>query len=432
MCEDARMEAYTRMIAQAVDLGADGVVAVRYQTGEVRDGVTEVLCFGTAVSSEAAGSGAGAGRPGPETGSVSPCKVTTSSSLPGLNINKSLGIAQGLTVRSSNVLANIGAGFKTMVGGEIKTWTNMCQATRQEAFDRMLEHAQRMGGKGVVAMRFDTNQVNDGMVEVLAYGTVVSDMAPETDDMPPPNSTQQFMGANPNVISTDLALPEAMNIHASSEDLCSLGLVRGVSVQSVNLFRGIGAGFKAIVGGEIRNYTEMCEKARAAAYTMMQNEAAQKGADRIVGFRYQCNDLVPGTVEVIAYGTAIGTPASIAASVGEGPLPVLQCGMDLSLVTTTNMVVNQETTRSLGVVRGVTVRSRNIASNFGAGLKAGFVGGEITQWRDLCDQARAHAFERMLEEAAKAGARGIVAMRFETNELSPGITEVLCYGTAVA
>jgi len=250
--------------------------------------------------------------------------------------------------------------------------------------------------------------------------------------MPPPDSAQRLTGTNPAVISTDLALPEAMNIHVSSQHLRSLGLVRGVSVQSVNLFRGIGAGFKSLVGGEIRNYTDMCEKARATAFAMMQSEAAQKGADRIVGFRYQCNDLVPGTVEVIAYGTAIGTSASIETSVGPDALPVLQCGMDLSMVTTTNKVVNHETTRSLGVVRGVTVRSRNIVSNFGAGLKAGFVGGEIKQWRELCDQARVHAFERMLEEAAKVGAKGIVAMRFETNELSPGITEVLCYGTAVA
>jgi len=368
-----------------------------------------VLCFGTAVRSTPSNEVQNGSI---TAGSLPLDMVTTSSSLPGLRTNSSLGIAQGLTVRSSNMIANIGAGFKTLVGGEIKTWTKMCAATREQAFARMLQQAQGMGAKGIVAMRYDTNQVNNGMVEVVAYGTVVSD-APAA----PVASPSPGLPLAPQFVTTNLALP-------NTESHVSLGLVRGVSVQSVNIFLGIGAGFKSIVGGEIRNYTDMCEKARAAATAEMMQHAGVMGATGIVGFRYECNDLVPGTVEVIAYGTAISTiPSSV---------PTYLFGIDVSLVSTTNSLPRSEPTRSLGVVRGITVRSRNIISNIGASLKAGFVGGEIHTWKDLCEQARVHAFDRMLEEAASRGARGVVAMRFETNELSPGIAEVLAYGTAVA
>lgn len=416
MCEDCRKEAYSRMIAEAVEKGADAVVAVRYQTGEITDGVTEVLCFGTAISSTPGAT--------PTSGTFQEAAhalpVTSSNFLPGLDIKDSLGVAQGITVRSSNLFANIGAGFKTLVGGEIHTWTRMCQASRQEAFTRMLEQAQRMGGKAIIAMRYDTNQVNNGMVEVTAYGTVVSDasvgtVAAATIDNAPNAADLALV---PRFVTTDVDLPGQGDSHYS------LGLVRGVSVQSVNLILGIGAGFKSMVGGEIRNYTGMCENARAAATEQMMQHAVQMGATAIIGFRYECNDLVPGTVEVIAYGTAVSTrpPAQT----------THQYGVDVSLVSTTNKLPRNDTRESLGIVRGITVRSRNIISNFGAGLKAGFIGGEINTWRELCDQARLHAYERMLEEAAKLHAKGVVGVRFETNELSPGITEVIAYGTAVA
>jgi len=441
MCEDARLEAYTRMLAEAVALGADGIVAVRYSTGEVVEGVTEVLAYGTAVSSTLAAAPA----PTPDAG-VSALMITTSNRLPGLNVQGSLGIAQGLTVRSSNVFANIGASFKTLVGGEISTWTDMCQATRKEAFDRLVSKANEMGAKGIVAFRYDTNQVNGGVVEVVAYGTAVSDVVTVVAPQPPGCLL-------PHVVSTDLEIIG----HASQ---CSLGVVRGITVQSVNLVKGIGAAFKTLAGGEIRNYTEMCEKGRAVAFAMMLEQAAMMGATGVAGFRYECNDLMPGTVEVVAYGTALKDGASsmmmppptdtmppqalgndvaaggndVAAGYGAAVALIPSLGRSLasSSVCTTNKIVGQDFQQTLGVVRGITVRSRNIGANIGASIQAAFVGGEIDAWRNLCDTARNDAYTRMLDEATKLGARGIVAMRYETNELSSGITEVLAYGTAVA
>merc|ERR1719235_1475875 len=105
----------------------------------------------------------------------------------------------------------------------------MCQASRQEAFTRMLEQAQRMGGKGIIAMRYDTNQVNNGMVEVTAYGTVVSDGSAPTVDNAPNHADLALV---PRFVTTDVDLPGVGDSHYS------LGLVRGVSVQSVNLFLG--------------------------------------------------------------------------------------------------------------------------------------------------------------------------------------------------
>ena len=83
-----------------------------------------------------------------------------------------------------------------------------------------------------------------------------------------------------------------------------------------------------------------------------------------------------------------------------------------------------------GVVRGITVRSRNIVVNFGAMIQTLF-GGNITLYTELCERAREEAFDLMRQHAAALGANAIVSMRYDANEVAPGVTEVLAYGTAV-
>src|SRR5262245_45063363 len=83
-----------------------------------------------------------------------------------------------------------------------------------------------------------------------------------------------------------------------------------------------------------------------------------------------------------------------------------------------------------GVVRGITVRSRNVVANIGASIQTLF-GGNITLYSELCERAREEAFELMLEHAAAAGANAIIGMRYDANDVAPGVTEVLAYGTAV-
>jgi len=411
MCEDARQQAHSRMVAAAVERGADGIIAMRYNTNEVAQGITEVLAYGTAVTSVA-----GAGGDDASAAGIPLSLMTTASSIPGFQAQHSLGVVQGITVRSSNVVRNIGASLKAVVGGEIHTWSQLCQESRQRAFDRMVEQASQRGAKGIVAMRYDCNQIVDGMVEVIAYGTAVSDAPPSNAE-----AAAAEAGVPHACVSTDLEIPGGRAER-------TLGTVRGISVRTRNLIWKIGAAAKSIVGGEIRNYTQMCEQAREEAYARMLQDAARLGATGITGMRYESNDPEKGVIEVVAYGTAVWD--------GSRPLPAAEgaqgAALDVTATCTSNELLGRGVQRSLGIVRGVTVRSRNVFANFGAGLQAAFVGGEIGTWTRLCEATRQQALERLLQEAAELGAQGVVGMRYETNEIAEGIVEVLAYGTAVA
>ena len=99
-------------------------------------------------------------------------------------------------------------------------------------------------------------------------------------------------------------------------------------------------------------------------------------------------------------------------------------------ITTTNELTGYRITRTLGLVRGVTVRSRSILGTVGAGLQSLF-GGNITLWTEMCEHARQEAFDLMVRHAEQMGANAVVAFRYDATEVSAGVTEVLAYGTAV-
>ena len=101
-----------------------------------------------------------------------------------------------------------------------------------------------------------------------------------------------------------------------------------------------------------------------------------------------------------------------------------------AMTTTANALDGYRTTRSLGVVRGITVRSRSVLGSIGAGLQT-LVGGNITLLTELCETARNEAFELMLQHAQELGANAIIAIRYDATEVMSGVSEVLCYGTAV-
>jgi len=100
------------------------------------------------------------------------------------------------------------------------------------------------------------------------------------------------------------------------------------------------------------------------------------------------------------------------------------------MVTTAFELPGFRVTRSLGIVRGIVVRSRSLFKTIGAQLQT-IVGGNITAWTQLCEQARSDAFEIMIQHATEIGANAIIAARYDATELSPGVTEVFAYGTAV-
>jgi uncharacterized protein YbjQ (UPF0145 family) len=99
--------------------------------------------------------------------------VTTAFDLPGFRIKRNLGVVRGIVVRSRSLFGTIGAGLQTLVGGNITLLTNLCEKTRAEAFDLMLQHAAELGGNAVVGARYDATEVMQGVTEVLAYGTAV-------------------------------------------------------------------------------------------------------------------------------------------------------------------------------------------------------------------------------------------------------------------
>ena len=100
------------------------------------------------------------------------------------------------------------------------------------------------------------------------------------------------------------------------------------------------------------------------------------------------------------------------------------------LTTTAFELPGYRVTRSFGVVRGIMVRSRSVIGNIGASLQA-LVGGNITLYTSLCERAREDTFNQMLAHAGQLGANAVIGVRYDATEIGPGITEVLCYGTAV-
>jgi uncharacterized protein YbjQ (UPF0145 family) len=99
--------------------------------------------------------------------------VTTSISLEGYKVVKQLGLVRGVTVRSRSALGNIAGGFQSLFGGRLSIYVELCENAREEAYQLMLQHAQVMGANAVINMRYDANEVMQGVTEVLAYGTAV-------------------------------------------------------------------------------------------------------------------------------------------------------------------------------------------------------------------------------------------------------------------
>ncbi|HEY3885950.1 MAG TPA: YbjQ family protein [Vicinamibacterales bacterium] len=104
--------------------------------------------------------------------------------------------------------------------------------------------------------------------------------------------------------------------------------------------------------------------------------------------------------------------------------------MNPQQVTTANDLPGYRVTRNLGIRRGIVVRSRSVVGSIGASLQT-LLGGNITLYTQLCERAREDAFQLLIEHASEAGANAIIAMRYDANEVAPGVTEVLAYGTAV-
>ena len=104
---------------------------------------------------------------------ATPKMISTTNEIVGYRIVRQIGVVRGITVRSRSVIGNIGASLQTLVGGNITLYTELCEKAREEAFELMMRHAIQRGANAVVGMRYDANEVMQGVTEVLAYGTAV-------------------------------------------------------------------------------------------------------------------------------------------------------------------------------------------------------------------------------------------------------------------
>ncbi len=105
--------------------------------------------------------------------SVSHHMVTTAFELPNFRVTQNLGVVRGIVVRSRNVFATLGATLQTIVGGNITVWTTLCEQTRADAFEIMIQHASEIGANAIIGARYDTTEISTGVTEVIAYGTAV-------------------------------------------------------------------------------------------------------------------------------------------------------------------------------------------------------------------------------------------------------------------
>jgi uncharacterized protein YbjQ (UPF0145 family) len=105
---------------------------------------------------------------------VSHENVTTAFDLPGCRVARNHGVVRGIVVRSRSLFGTIGASLQTIVGGNISLFSDLCEQTRREAFDLMVQHASATGANAIIGARYDATEIMQGVTEVLAYGTAVT------------------------------------------------------------------------------------------------------------------------------------------------------------------------------------------------------------------------------------------------------------------
>lgn len=138
----------------------------RFQNG---DNANYCTACGSVLSHGATGRAA----PAAAGGTVSHEMVSTTFELIGYKVVRNLGLVRGIVVRSRSIVGTVGASLQTLVGGDISLFTDLCEKTRTDAFERMLQHAADFGANAVIGVRYDATEVMNGVTEVLAYGTAV-------------------------------------------------------------------------------------------------------------------------------------------------------------------------------------------------------------------------------------------------------------------
>ena len=104
---------------------------------------------------------------------MQPSMVTTALELPGYRVTRNIGVVRGIVVRSRSLVGNLAGAFQTLLGGNISIYTNLCERTRTEAYEMMCKHAEANGANAILMMRYDANEIFNGVTEVICYGAAV-------------------------------------------------------------------------------------------------------------------------------------------------------------------------------------------------------------------------------------------------------------------
>lgn len=286
LISEGRHAAIARLVEEARRHGAHGVTGVTTELSSL-SGYTEFLSQGTSVHARTA----------------SPNFFTTSASGTELychldagytpisfvmgNVAYALGIGRGIT-----------GGLSTLAQGEVHQYSEMYNRIRHLALFRLRREAASVGANAVVDVRIDLRPFGPGVVELLMTGTASRHPAFAADSRDPAN-----------VASSELTGAEIFSL--AQLGYAPVQLVMATSVYSLGVVGGIGASFRALAKGELRELTELVYGARENCLSLLRREAESVGAERVIGNRLQIRELSPGLIEVVAVGTAVRRMAGI-------------------------------------------------------------------------------------------------------------------------
>ena len=286
LISEGRHAAIARLVEEARRHGAHGVTGVTTELSSLA-GYTEFLSQGTSVHAHAS----------------SPNFFTTSASGTELYCHLDAGytpisFVMGNVAYALGIGRGISGGLSTLAQGEVRQYSEMYNRIRHLALFRLRHEAASVGANAVVDVRIDLRPFGPGVVELLMTGTASRHQAFAADSRDPAS-----------VASSELTGAEIFSL--AQMGYAPVQLVMATSVYSLGLVGGIGASFRALAKGELRELTELVYGARENCLSLLRHEAESIGAERVIGNRLQIRELSPGLIEVVAVGTAVRRMAGI-------------------------------------------------------------------------------------------------------------------------
>lgn len=321
---------------------------------------------------------------------------------------KKLGFKAGQLCLGNNVLAlgvtrGIGAGLSNLAGGEIEEITKLVHDGRKNAYNRMMEEAQRYNGVGLAGVSFDMIN-HGGNLEFIALGSTIHQA-----DAAAPDKLAFSTSANAQALYCQM--DSGFTPHS---------FVFGNVAYSIGVGGNISGAFRGLKRGEVPQFTQIFDRTRHLALTRIKDEAKAAKANAVIGIETSIMPLL-GTQEMIMIGTA-STHLALNDYIAD---PVTSDMTNEELWNLVNIGY-----LPIRLVMGVSVYSLGLASGITSSLKS-LVGGQIESLTELLYEAREMALQRVEEDAEKCGADEVVGVKTRVYDLGGGLVEFMVIGTAV-